>query len=189
VFVSQRRDAKAARRFFQKAIAETKVTPAEVVTDKAATYPVALDELLPAAWHCTNQYANNPGDAVAGGRRVSPTSRWGAWFRERAVGSTKVTPSEVVTDKAATYPMVLDELLPAVWHRTDQYANSRLEADHGRLKALRPMRGLKQDRSTRVIIAGHAFIQNLRRGHYELAVEAPVGPRVTVAFDDLALAI
>jgi hypothetical protein len=39
------------------------------------------------------------------------------------------------------------------------------------LKArLRPMRGLKQDRSARVVIAGYAFIQHLRRGHYELAV-------------------
>jgi hypothetical protein len=31
---------------------------------------------------------------------------------------------EVVTDKAATYPIVLDELLPAAWHHTDQYANN-----------------------------------------------------------------
>ncbi len=41
---------------------------------------------------------------------------------------------EVVTDQAATYPAVLDELLPAAWHRTEQYANNRIEADHGRLK-------------------------------------------------------
>ena len=33
------------------------------------------------------------------------------------------------------------------------------------------MRGLKQDRSARVVIAGHGFVQNVRRGHYELAVE------------------
>jgi hypothetical protein len=51
------------------------------------------------------------------------------------------------------------------------------------------MRGLKQDRSARVIIAGHAFVQNVRRGHYELAVEVPTSQRLTVAFDDLALAI
>jgi transposase-like protein len=44
----------------------------------------------------------------------------------------------------------LEELLPAAWHRTDQYANNRVEADHGRLKSrLRLMRGLKQDRSAR----------------------------------------
>jgi hypothetical protein len=44
-----------------------------------------------------------------------------------------------------------------------------LSDDHGRLKSrLRPMRGLKQLRCTRVICAGHAFVQNMRRGHYEL---------------------
>jgi IS6 family transposase len=59
-----------------------------------------------------------------------------------------------------------------------------------RLKALlRPMRGLKQDRSARVVVAGHALVQNIRRGHYELAVEAPANRWVAVAFDDLAMAI
>ena len=111
-------------------------------------------------------------------------------FFRRAIGTTKVTPTEVVTDKAATYPIVLDELLPAAWHRTEQYANNHIEADHGRLKArLRPMRGLNQDRSARVVIAGHAFVQNLRRGHYELAVEVPVDQRLAAAFGALALAI
>jgi transposase, IS6 family len=62
--------------------------------------------------------------------------------------------------------------------------------DHGRLKArLRPMRGLKQDRSARVVIAGHAFMQNIRRAHYELAIEEPATLRLAVAFDELALAI
>ena len=103
---------------------------------------------------------------------------------------TKVTPMEVVTDKAATYPIVLDELLPAAWHRTEQYANNHIETDHGRLKSrLRPMRGLKKDRSARVVIAGHALVQNLRRGHYELAVEVPASRRVAMAFGDLALVI
>ena len=88
------------------------------------------------------------------------------------------------------YPALLEEFLPAAWHRTEQYANNRVEADHGRLKArLRPMRGLKQDRSARVIIAGHVFIQNRRRGHYELAVEEPTNRRLVVAFDELVLAI
>jgi transposase-like protein len=111
-------------------------------------------------------------------------------FFEQAIGTTKVRPVEVVSDHAPVYPAVLEELLPAAWHRTEQYANNRLECDHGRLKArLRPMRGLKQDRSARVVFAGHAFVQNLRRGHYELAVEAPVNRRLEVAFDELALAI
>jgi transposase, IS6 family len=51
------------------------------------------------------------------------------------------------------------------------------------------MRGLKQDRSARVIIAGHGFVQNLRRGHYELAVEELATRRVATAFDELALVI
>jgi transposase, IS6 family len=51
------------------------------------------------------------------------------------------------------------------------------------------MRGLKQDRSAKVIVAGHALVQNVRRGHYELAAEEPAIRRVMVAFDELALAI
>ena len=31
----------------------------------------------------------------------------------------------------------------------------------------------------RIIIAGHAFTQNVRRGHYELAVEEPMHRRLT----------
>jgi transposase-like protein len=111
-------------------------------------------------------------------------------FFQRAIGTTNMVPVEVTTDRAATYPIVLEELLPAPWHRTEQYANNRVEADHGRLKArLRPMRGLKQDRSATVIIKGHAFMQNVRRGDYELAVEAPIGLRVAVAFGELAAAV
>ena len=52
-------------------------------------------------------------------------------------------PSAVTTDKACAYPRVLDELVPAACHLTEQYGNNLIEADHGRLKArLRPMRGL-----------------------------------------------
>jgi IS6 family transposase len=54
---------------------------------------------------------------------------------------------------------------------------------------LRPMRGLKQLRCTRVIITGHAFIQNIRRGHYELGDEEATTLRVVAAFTELALAI
>jgi transposase-like protein len=49
VIVSARRDTMAAHRFFQRAIGTTKVAPVEVVTDRAATYPMVLQELLPAA--------------------------------------------------------------------------------------------------------------------------------------------
>jgi transposase-like protein len=110
-------------------------------------------------------------------------------FFQRAIGTTKVLPAEVTTDQAPVYPAVPEEL-PAAWHRTDRYANNRVECDHGRLKArLRPMRGLKQDGSARVVVVGHALVQNVRRGHYELGIEEPVNRRVAIAFDELAMVI
>jgi transposase-like protein len=99
-------------------------------------------------------------------------------------------PVEVTTDKAAAYRRVLDELVPDALHVTEQYANNPIEADHGRLKArLRPMRGLKRLHSAGVIAGGHAFVQNLRRGHYELAIELPVPLRLAEAFTALTLAV
>ena len=100
-------------------------------------------------------------------------------------------PREVTTDLAAPLLRVVDELLPEVLHDTSQFANNRIECDHGRLKArLRPMRGLGTDRTASVVIRGHAFIQNLRRGHYELGVEARHDRlRVAAAFDELTATI
>ena len=51
------------------------------------------------------------------------------------------------------------------------------------------MRGLKQPRCAQAINAGHTFIQNIRRGHYELGIEEVVNLRVVAAFDKPALAI
>ena len=51
------------------------------------------------------------------------------------------------------------------------------------------MRGLMRHRSARILATGHAFVQNLRRGHYDIATEVPSQHRLRVAFDDLALAI
>ncbi len=99
-------------------------------------------------------------------------------------------PAEVVTDKAPALRRAIDELAPAAFHNTDQYANNRVEADHGRLKArLRPMRGLKRDRTATVIIRGQAFIQNLRRHHYELGTQARPGLHLAAAFDELTSAL
>jgi transposase-like protein len=92
------------------------------------------------------------------------------------------TPTEVVTDRAWTLRTVVDELLPGAFHKAEQYANNRIETDHGRLKArLRPMRGLKRDRTAGVIIRGHTLVQNIRRGHYELGVDTPPHRRVADA--------
>ena len=87
-------------------------------------------------------------------------------------------------------PAVLDELVPEAWHVVKQYANNPIEADHGRLKArTRPMRGLKRIRSAQVVVAGHAFVQNLRRGHYELGFNTEPGRRLEASFIELAVAI
>ncbi len=110
-----------------------------------------------------------------------------AKFFETALGNHE-RPAEVTIDLAAPLLRVIDELLPDAVHDTGQYANNRIENDHGRLKArLRPMRGLRTDRTASIVIRGHAFIQNLRRGHYELGVEARHERlRLAAAFDELA---
>ena len=99
-------------------------------------------------------------------------------------------PTEIITDRAPALANVIEELVPAAWHNTGQYQNNRVECDHGRLKArLRPMRGLKTHRTASVVIRGHAFIQNLRRGHYELAVDTASLFLLATAFDELRPAI
>ena len=99
-------------------------------------------------------------------------------------------PTEITTDRAHALVRVIADLLPDALHDTTQYANNRVEADHGRLKArLRPMRGLKRDRTAGIVIRGHAFIQNLRRGHYELGMDARLGLTLAAAFDELALVV
>ena len=123
---------------------------------------------------------------------VSPRRDSGAArrFFHRALATAIVAPVEVVTDQAAAYLRVLEEVLPQVWHRIEQYANNRIEADHAQWKRrLRPMRGLKTDISARTVIAGHAFMQDIRRGHYELAADSPPKLRVAAAFDELAQAV
>ena len=95
-----------------------------------------------------------------------------------------------MTDRAPAYPRLIDEVAPTARHLTERYANNPIETDHGRLTArLRPMRGLQRVTSARTIAAGHAFVQNLRRGHYAITGDLPMHDRVRVAFDDLALSL
>jgi len=124
-------------------------------------------------------------DVYLSRRRDLPAAR--AFFvHALAVG---VRPTEVTTDKAPAYPRVLDEQVPAALHTVEQYANN-IEADHSRLKAwLRPMRGLKRFRSAQTLAAGHALVQNLRRGHYEIATAEPAHDRLGIAFAQLAVCI
>ena len=49
--------------------------------------------------------------------------------------------------------------------------------------------GLQTDRTAQIVIAGHAFVQNLRRSHYDLALDTPPATRLAAAFTELAQAI
>ena len=99
-------------------------------------------------------------------------------------------PVEVVTDRAPALRAAIEGLMPAAFHNTEQYANYRVECDHGRLKArLRPMRGLKRDHTARVIMRGHALMENIRRGHYELGIDARHHRGIEHAFIELARTI
>ncbi|WP_207919659.1 DDE-type integrase/transposase/recombinase [Micromonospora sp. KC207] len=80
-------------------------------------------------------------------------------------------------------------MLPSARHHIERHANNPIEADHSQLKhRLRPMRGLRTDRTAHTIITGHAFVPNPRRGHHELATDAPPATRVATAFTEPAQA-
>ena len=59
VFVQDRRDAKAAKRFFKRMLKTHKGDPRKIVTDKLRSYGVAHGELIPESMHDTSKYANN----------------------------------------------------------------------------------------------------------------------------------
>jgi len=110
-------------------------------------------------------------------------------FFTRAITAHGV-PDEVVTDLGPVLEHVIEELSPDAFHNTEQYANNRIACDHGRLKArLRPMRGLRTDRTGRVIIRGHALMQNIRRGHYEFGSDSDPAVLTAAAFNDLIQAL
>jgi transposase-like protein len=141
-------------------------------------------------WRYVYRAVDDPGqviDVLVSIRRDTEAARR---FLRRALTTLKVKPTEVVTDAAPVYPRVLDELAPAAGHHVEQYENNRIGADHSRLKhRLRANRGLRTDRTVQVIVSGLAFLQNLRRGHYELATETPRPLRIAAAFTELATAI
>ena len=126
-------------------------------------------------------------DILVSARRDGASARR---FFQRVLGE-HARPEQVTTDKAKALIGAVQDVLPDAEHDTSVHANNCVECDHGRLKArLRPMRGLQRDRTASVVIRGHAFVQNLRRGHYELGVDALNDDlRVAAAFDELARAI
>jgi hypothetical protein len=65
VYVSAQRDTRAARRFFENAL-RVHDEPVEVVTDRAPALRAMIEELMPAAFHNTERYANNRIEADRG---------------------------------------------------------------------------------------------------------------------------
>ncbi len=59
VFLQDRRDAKAAKRFFKRLLKKHKGEPRKSVTDKLRSYGVAHREVIPKVIHDTEKYANN----------------------------------------------------------------------------------------------------------------------------------
>ena len=53
-------------------------------------------------------------------------------FFVKALATAQSSPLEVITDRAASYGGVMDELLPGAVHNVEQHATNRIEADHGR---------------------------------------------------------
>ncbi len=88
---------------------------------------------------------------------IKRDTKAGHRFFATAIGAQGL-PRVVTTDRSPALAPAIIELLPAARHDTTQYANNRIEADHGRLKArLRATCGLKRDRTASVVIGGHTF--------------------------------
>ena len=136
-------------------------------------------------YRAVDQYGQIIDELVSARRDLRAARR----FFARAL-SVHGEPTEIVTDRAPAPRAAIEGHTPAAFHNTTQYANNRVECDHGRLKArLRPMRGLKRDHSARVIMRGHALMQNIRRGRYELGIDARAHRRIEHAFTELARTI
>jgi transposase-like protein len=92
-----------------------------------------------------------------------------ATFFRRAIEATGVVPDEVTTDCAAAYPPALAAVLLTARHATGKQIQQRIERDHQHLKGrVRGMRGFKTLAGARVLCRAHAFLRNLRGGHYDL---------------------
>lgn len=59
VFLQERRNSAAAKRFLKRLITANQGEPRRIVTDKLGSYRVAHRELIPNVMHDTSQYANN----------------------------------------------------------------------------------------------------------------------------------
>jgi putative transposase len=64
VLVQERRDAKAAKRFFRRLLRGLQYVPRVIVTDKLRSYGVAKRQLLPNVEHRQSRYLNNRAEGL-----------------------------------------------------------------------------------------------------------------------------
>ena len=77
ILVQERRDAKAAKRFFRRLLKGLHYVPRLIVTDKLRSYGVAKRHLLPGVEHRQSRYINTRVDRHgAENARCSGSSRW-----------------------------------------------------------------------------------------------------------------
>jgi len=71
ILVQERRDTKAAKRFFRRLLKGLQYGPRVIVTDKLRSYGVAMRHLLPGVKHRQSRYLNNRAESSH-----RPTRRW-----------------------------------------------------------------------------------------------------------------
>ena len=99
-------------------------------------------------------------------------------------------PAEVTTDRAPVSPARPRRAgPPRRWHTVERHANNPVEADHWAAESPAPADARPQapPLSADPRRQGHAFVQNLRRGHYDIALDVPACHRLRVVFDKAPL--
>jgi putative transposase len=97
ILVLDRRDAKAAKRFFRRLLTGLQYVPRVIVTDKLRSYGVAQRHLLPGVKHRQSRYLNNR--AENSHRPTRRRERQMQRFKslEQAQGSCPLTHSSMLT--------------------------------------------------------------------------------------------
>jgi putative transposase len=76
VFLQEKRDGAAAKRFFKRLLRSHGEEPRKIVTDKLRSYGVAVRELMPDVIHSTEQYENNRAEQSHESTRVRERGMW-----------------------------------------------------------------------------------------------------------------
>ena len=114
VFLSPRRDAGAARRFFERAIDRTRIAPVEVTTDRYQAYPRIIDDLLPGAFHDSEAHANNPLETDHGRLKARLRPMRGLKRDRTARSSSQAMPSSRTSVEVSTISAPAYFLLPVL---------------------------------------------------------------------------